>query len=73
MKILVVFYSMYGHVYKLAEAIGEGAREVKGAEVTLLQVPELVPEKALEKSGAKAARAAFAHVPVAKPQQLAAQ
>lgn len=71
MKILVVFYSMYGHVYKMAEAVAAGAREVKGAEVVLAQVPELVPEEALEKSGAKASRAAFAHVPVAKPAQLA--
>ena len=46
---------------------------MKDAEVTLLQVPEPVPEKALEKSGAKAARAIFAHVPVAKPKQLVAQ
>jgi NAD(P)H dehydrogenase (quinone) len=39
MKVLVVFYSMYGHVYRLAEAIAEGAREVKGAEVELRRVP----------------------------------
>jgi len=67
----VVFYSMYGHVYRLAEAIAEGARQVPGAVVALYQVPELVPEAALEKSGAKQARAAFAHVPVIEPAQLA--
>jgi len=70
-KIQVVFYSMYGHIHQLAEAIAEGAREVEGSEVTLYQVPELVPEAVLEKSGAKAARAAFAHVPVITPAQLA--
>ncbi len=70
-KIQVVFYSMYGHVYKMAEAVAAGAREVAGTEVTLLQVPELVPDDVLEKSGAKAARAAFAHVPVAQPDKLA--
>ena len=70
MKIQVVFYSMYGHIYRMAEAIAEGARQVDGAEVALYQVPELVPEEALEKSGAKAARAAFAHVPVMEPDQL---
>lgn len=70
-KIQVVFYSMYSHVYQLAEAVAAGAREVPGTEVALYQVPELVPEDVLEKSGAKAARAAFAHVPVAKPEQLA--
>ena len=71
MKIQVVFYSMYGHIYRMAEAIAEGARQVAGTEVSLFQVPELVPEAVLEKSGAKQARAAFAHVPVMKPDQLA--
>jgi NAD(P)H dehydrogenase (quinone) len=69
-KIQVVFYSMYSHVYRLAEAVAAGAREVAGTEVSLYQVPELVPDEILEKSGAKAARAAFAHVPVARPEQL---
>jgi NAD(P)H dehydrogenase (quinone) len=62
---------MYGHIYRMAEAVAEGAREVKGAEVELLQVPELMPDDVLEKSGAKQARAAFAHIPVAKPDDLA--
>ncbi|MDX9709881.1 MAG: NAD(P)H:quinone oxidoreductase [Trichloromonas sp.] len=70
-KIQIVFYSMYGHVHQLAEAVAEGAREVSGVEVGLFQVPELVPEDALERTGAKAARAAFAHIPVARPEQLA--
>ncbi len=70
-KIQIVFYSMYGHVYKLAEAVAEGARQVPGTEVTLYQVPELVPDEALEKSGAKAARQIFAHIPVAEPDTLA--
>ncbi len=56
MKIHVVFYSMYGHLHRMAEAVAEGARTVDGAEVALFQVPELVPEAALEKSGAKAAQ-----------------
>lgn len=71
MKVQVVFYSMYGHIYRMAEAVAEGAREVAGAEVALYQVPELVPEEALVKSGAKARREAFAHVPVIEPDQLA--
>lgn len=69
-KIQVVFYSMYGHGYKMAEAVAAGVREVKDTEVTLLQVPELIPADALEKSGAAAARKAFAHVPVASVEQL---
>ncbi|MBP7274712.1 MAG: NAD(P)H:quinone oxidoreductase [Kiritimatiellae bacterium] len=71
MKIQVVFYSMYSHIYRMAEAIAAGAREVQGAEVSLFQVPELVPDAGLEKMGAKAARATFAHVPVIQPAQLA--
>lgn len=53
MKIYVVFYSMYGHIYRMAEAVAEGARQVAGAEVSLFQVQELVHDVALEKSGAK--------------------
>ena len=70
-RIQVVFYSTYGHIYTMAEEIAAGAREVKDTEVTLYQVPELAPDEALEKSGAKAARAAFAKIPVARPEQLA--
>ncbi len=69
--IQVVFYSMYGHIYRLAEAVAAGAGEVPDSEVSLYQVAELVPDAVLEKSGAKAARAAFAHVPLAQPEQLA--
>lgn len=69
-RIQVIFYSMYGHVHTMAEAIARGARQVEGAEVTLLQVPELVPGDILEKSGAKQARDAFSDVPVAKPEDM---
>ena len=54
-RIQVLFYSMYGHIYRMSEAVVEGAREVEGAEVSLYQVAELVPEEALEKIGVKAA------------------
>jgi NAD(P)H dehydrogenase (quinone) len=64
-KVNVIFYSMYGHVYRMAEAVAAGVKEVSGAEVALYQVSEITPDAVLEKSGAKAARAAFAHVPVA--------
>jgi len=70
-KIQVVFYSMFGHVYRMAEAVAEGAREVTGAHVTLYQVPELAPDAVLEKSGAKKARQKFAHIPIAEPKELA--
>ncbi|UCE34039.1 MAG: NAD(P)H:quinone oxidoreductase [Deltaproteobacteria bacterium] len=71
MKIKIVFYSMYGHTYRMAEAIAEGARQVEGAEVEILQVAELMPDSVLEESGAKKARQAFAHIPTAKPGDLA--
>ena len=71
-KLQVVFYSMYGHVYQMAEAVAEGARSVEETEVSLYQVPELVPEKALLASGAKKARDTFAHIPFANPDQLVA-
>lgn len=70
MRIQVIFYSMYGHIYQMAEAVAEGARSVEGADVSLLQVPELVPEEALVRTGAKAAREAFSHIPLATPAGL---
>jgi NAD(P)H dehydrogenase (quinone) len=69
-RVQVIFYSMYGHIYRMAKAVVEGVREVGKVEVSLLQVPELVPEEVLEKSGAKAARQAFAYVPTASVEQL---
>jgi NAD(P)H:quinone oxidoreductase type IV len=69
-KVQVIFYSMYGHIYKMAEAVAAGVREVPGAEVSLFQAPELAPDAVLEKSGAKKARDAFAHIPIATVNQL---
>ncbi len=53
-KILVLYYSMYGHIEAMAEAVAEGAKGVAGVEVTVKRVPELVPTEVLEKAGAKA-------------------
>lgn len=72
MKVLVVFYSMYGHVYQLAEAIAEGAREVAGAAVDLRRVPETLPREVLEKMGATGPQKAFEHIPVCAVDELAA-
>ena len=69
-RVQIIFYSMYGHVYRMAEAVAQGVREVQGAEVSLYQVPELLPDDVLVKTGAKQARQAFAHVPVATVDQL---
>ena len=70
-KVQIVFYSMYGHVYQMAEAVAEGAREFAGTAVTMYQCAELTPEAALARTGAKAAREVFAHVPVIAPAALA--
>ena len=52
-KVLVLYYSMYGHVETMAKAVGEGARGVAGTEVTVKRVPDLVPEDVARKAGAK--------------------
>ncbi len=69
-NIQVIFYSMYGHVYQMADAVAEGARRVEDTDVSIFQVAELVPDKVLEESGAKTQRATFAHIPVATIDQL---
>jgi len=70
-NIQIVFYSMYGHIYTMAEAVAEGVNSVSCCSAELLQVPELMPDEVLEKYGAKAARAVFAHVPTATVDHLA--
>ena len=70
-KIQVVFYSMYGHVHKLANEIAAGAAEIENTEVQLLQVPELVPDDVLLLSGARDTRKEFEDVQYAVPDKLA--
>lgn len=69
-KVNVIFYSMYGHVYKMAQAIAEGASSVSGTQVGVFQVAETIPDDVLEKYGAKGAKTAFAKVPVATMENL---
>ena len=52
-KVLVLYYSMYGHIETMAKAVAEGARSVEGAEVTIKRVPELISEDVARKVGAK--------------------
>jgi len=52
-KVLVLYYSAYGHIETMAEAVAAGAREVAGTEVTIKRVPELVPEDVARKSHMK--------------------
>ncbi len=69
-NIQIIFYSMYGHVYQLAEAIAAGARSINNVNVQLYRVPELMPDEALEKSGAKKAQEKFKHIPIAEINNL---
>jgi len=66
-KILILYYSTYGHVETMAKAVAEGARGVAGTEVTVKRVPELMPEEVARKAGVKLDQEA----PVAKPEELA--
>lgn len=66
-KVLVLYYSGYGHVETLAEAVAEGTGEVDGTEVTVKRVPELVPEEVARNSGMKLDQDA----PIAEPKELA--
>ncbi len=65
-KVLVLYYSAYGHIEQMAEAVAEGARET-GAQVDIRRVPELVPEEVARKSGFKLDQAA----PIASVEELA--
>ena len=70
MKVLVVYYSLYGHVHQMAEAIVEGAQKVVGAQVEMRRVPETLPNEVLEKMGAVDAQKALAHIPICKVDEL---
>jgi NAD(P)H dehydrogenase (quinone) len=72
MKVLIPFYSLYGHIYKMAEAVGEGIAQVNDAEAILRRVPETLPAEVLEKMGAVAAQRAFSHIPVCTVEELGA-
>jgi NAD(P)H dehydrogenase (quinone) len=66
-KLLVLYYSMYGHVETMAKAVAAGAGTVDGVTVTLKRVPETIPTEAARKNGVKLDQAA----PVASPSELA--
>jgi NAD(P)H dehydrogenase (quinone) len=72
MKVLIVYYSMYGHIQQMAQAIAEGVGQVDGAEAILRRVPETLPDTVLEQMGAVEAQKAQAHIPVATVDELTA-
>jgi len=71
MKALIVYYSAYGHVHKMAEAIAEGVKEIDGAETVMRRVPETLPEDVLQKMGALEAQKSMSHVPICTVDELA--
>jgi NAD(P)H dehydrogenase (quinone) len=71
MKVLVVYYSLYGHIHRMAAAIAEGARSVEGTEVDLRRVPETLPADVLGKMGAVEAQKQMADIPVCTVDELA--
>lgn len=72
MKILIVYYSMYGNTFELANYVLEGAKSVGNADVILKQVPDLLPEVVIEKDPKiKAAKEKQKHIPIASPLELA--
>ena len=66
-KVLVLYYSMYGHIETMAKAVVAGAESVDGASVQIMRVPELMEREFAKKVGAKLYQAA----PIAKPMMLA--
>src|SRR4030042_2595327 len=71
MKIAVIFYSMYVHIYKMAQAIAEGSMQIEGTEVTLMRVPETLSDEVLKAMGALEFQKSLAHIPIATPDDLA--
>jgi len=70
-KVLIVYYSMYGHIFRMAEAMAEGVREVDGCEAVLMRAPETLSDEVLEKMGALQAQKNMSHFPVATADDLA--
>jgi NAD(P)H dehydrogenase (quinone) len=71
MKVLVVFYSAYGHIYAMAKAMAEGAAQVKGTNPQLRRVPETLPEAVVKQTGIFEAQKAFTNVLEATVDELA--
>ena len=72
MKILIAYYSMYGHVYEMVKAAAEGARSVRGAQVTIKRVPETLTKEVLGTMGALEAQKAQSQVEICTVEDLAA-
>ena len=70
MNIYVVYYSTYGHIHRMAQAVAEGIASVDGMHAELRRVPETLPDAVLEKMGALEAKKLFSGIPVATMDDL---
>ena len=71
MNVLIVYYSLYGHIRAMADAVAQGVSEVSGATAVIRRVPETLPEEVLAKMGALDAQKAQAGIPVCRVDELA--
>ena len=70
MNVLIVYYSLYGHVAAMAQAVAEGVHQVPGMVATLRRVPETLPGDVIQKMGAEQAQNVQSHVPVCTLEEL---
>ena len=70
MNVYIVYYSMYGHIHKMAGAVSEGVKEIPGAEATLRRVPETLPDDVLGKMGALDPQKMMSSIPTCTVDEL---
>jgi NAD(P)H dehydrogenase (quinone) len=69
-KVLIVYYSMYGHIYKMAQEVAAGVCEVSGCEAVIKRVPETLSREVLAQMGALEAQEGMTHIPIATVDEL---
>lgn len=70
MKVYIIYYSMYGHIHRMAAAAAEGVQEVAGAEAVLRRVPETLSQEILTKMGALEPQKTMQHIPICTVEEL---
>ena len=71
MKVLIAHYSLLGHTNRLAVAVMQGAKEIEGAEVKLMRVPEILSDEEINRRGAGDFRKSFENIPICSPDDVA--
>lgn len=70
MKTLILIHSLWGHIYRMAQAVAEGAKEIEGMDVEIKRVPETLSPEIITMMGATEAQKAMEHIPVANLEDL---